>query len=66
MVELAIKILSVIAGLVAAFASYPWFTTFVMAFIAFLGAIAIGIIVGALVYYLLGWLLSTLNSSHRL
>ena len=62
MVGLAIKILAVIAGIVAAFASYPWFTAYVIGIIAFFGALATGIIVGAFVYYVLEWLI---NNSRR-
>jgi len=61
MVELAIKILSVLAGIYAAFASYPQLNLHLLALLALLGAIAIGIIVGAVVYYILSWLLSTIK-----
>lgn len=41
----AIKILAVILGIVAGVQSYPWLNSFLLAFLAFLGAVAIGVIV---------------------
>lgn len=56
MVSVAIKILSVIAGIWAAFASYPYLNAHVVALLAFFGAIAVGILAGAALYYVLTWI----------
>lgn len=42
---MAIKVVSAILGFIAAVLVYPWFNQYVFALIAFLGAIAVGIIV---------------------
>lgn len=56
MVGIAIKILSVVAGIWAAFASYPYLNLHVVALLAFLAAIAVGILAGAVVWYILNWM----------
>ena len=61
MVDLAIKVLAVIGGIVAGFASYPYLNGYVLALLAFLGAVAVGIIAGALIYYALNWLLASIK-----
>lgn len=58
MVNIAIKFLSVVAGIWAAFASYPYINTHVVALLAVLAAVAVGVLVGAAVYYLLTWVLN--------
>lgn len=56
MVGVAIKILSVVGGIWAAFASYPYLNTHVIALLAFFAAIAIGILSGAVIWYILSWI----------
>lgn len=65
MVDLAIKILAVIAGIWAAFASYPELNAHVLAVLALLGAVAVGILAGYLVYLILSWLFGGLNLRPR-
>lgn len=62
MVELAIKVLAVIAGIVGGVASYPYLDEYIPGLIAFIGAVAVGIIVGALAYYGLVWLLGNIKN----
>lgn len=40
-----VKILSAILGLIAGLLVYPWFDQYVLAIIAFLGAICVGVVV---------------------
>lgn len=61
MVGLAIKVLSVVAGIWAAFASYPYLNAHVVALLAFLAAIAVGILVGAVTWYILNWIFSEVS-----
>lgn len=61
MVEIAIKILAVVAGVWAAFASYPYLNLHVVAFLAVLAAIAVGILVGAVVWYVLNWIFGSIS-----
>lgn len=42
---MAIKIVAAILGFIAAVLVYPWFNTYVIALVALIGAIAVGIIV---------------------
>lgn len=56
MIGLAIKILSVVAGIWAAFASYPYLNQHVVALLAVVAAIAVGILAGAVVLYVLTWI----------
>ena len=56
MVDIAIKILSVVGGIWAAFASYPYLNKYVLAVLAFVAAIAVGILSGAVVWYILSWI----------
>lgn len=57
MVSIAIKILSVVGGIWAAFASYPYLKLHVViAVLAFFAAIAIGILSGAVIWYILSWI----------
>lgn len=56
--DLATKVLAFVVGVVAAFASYPYFNEYVISLLAFLGAAATGVIVGALTHRFLVWLLS--------
>ncbi len=42
---MAVKIVAAILGFIAAVLVYPWFNTYVIALIAFIGAVAVGIIV---------------------
>ena len=51
----AIKILAVVAGVAAAFALYPVLNAYVLAVLAFAGAVAGGIIAGVLVARILSW-----------
>lgn len=44
--DLAIKILAVVLGIAAAFAVYPWLDVYLVAVLAFIGAIAAGVIAG--------------------
>lgn len=62
MVSLAIKVLSVIAGIIAGVASYPYLNKYVIALLAFVGAIAVGIIAGALFYTAAKWVLAEVNA----
>lgn len=58
MVDLATKILTILAGLWVAVASYPELETqFESSFLAFLGAVSLGILAGALFYAVVTWLL---------
>lgn len=56
MVGLAIKILAVVGGIWAAFASYPTINAHVIAPLALIAAIAVGILAGAVVWYVLSWI----------
>lgn len=49
MADVAIKVLAFIAGLVAAVWSFPYLNGYVFAVLAFLGAVAVGVLVGLLV-----------------
>lgn len=62
MVNVAIKVLSVIAGIWCAFASYPWLNLHVMAVPALLGAVAVGILAGAAFYAGANWIMAELNT----
>ena len=65
MVSIAIKILSVIVGIWAAFASYPWLNLHVVAVLALFGAVAVGILAGAAFYAVCNWVLGELNTGRR-
>lgn len=65
MVGIAIKILSVVGGIWAAFASYPYLNAHVVALLAFLAAIAVGILAGAIVWYVLNWLFGAVDTRPR-
>jgi hypothetical protein len=56
MVSIAIKILAVVGGIWAAFVSYPYLNQHVVALLAFVAAIAVGILAGAIVWYVLNWI----------
>lgn len=62
MVDLAIKILSVLAGIWAAFASYPWLSENLVDVLALIGAIAVGVLAGALFYALANWVFANLKT----
>lgn len=62
MVELAIKVLAVIGGIACAVASYPYLNQYVLALLALFGAIAVGIIAGAIIYAVLNWVLASINN----
>lgn len=66
MVGVAIKILAVVGGIWAAFASYPELNLHVVALLAFFAAIAVGILVGAVVYYVLTWIFNEFNTRPRI
>jgi phage shock protein PspC (stress-responsive transcriptional regulator) len=61
MVSIAIKLLSVVAGIWAAFASYPYLNLHVVAILAVVAAIAVGILSGVLVWYLLSWIFGEIS-----
>ena len=42
---MAVKVVAAILGFIAGVLVYPWFNQYVLALIAFLGAIAVGLIV---------------------
>lgn len=56
MVEVAVKIISVLVGVWAAFASYPELNEHLLALLALVGATAVGILAGALTNYVLNWM----------
>lgn len=66
MIDIAIKILSIVAGIWAAFASYPYLNAHVVALLAFFAAIAVGILVGAAVLWVLTWIFGQANTRPRL
>jgi len=61
MVDFAIKILAIIGGIIAGFMAYDEFNVRIIALLAFFGAVAVGIIAGVLLYYVLNWLLSSIR-----
>lgn len=65
MVSIAIKVLAVIGGIWAAFASYPYLNAHVVALLAFLGAIAVGVLAGAALWYALTWIFSGIDTNPR-
>lgn len=65
MISIAIKLLSIVAGVWAAFASYPYLDLHVVALLAFVAAIAVGILAGAVVYYVLNWLFNEVSGRPR-
>lgn len=62
MVNLAITVLSVLAGIWAAVASYSELNEHLLAVLALIGCVAVGIIVGALFYAVATWLFGELNT----
>lgn len=65
MVGIAIKILAVVGGIWAAFASYPTLNLHVVAPLALVAAIAVGILVGALVWWVLTWIFGEVTHRPR-
>lgn len=65
MVGVAIKVLAVVAGIWAAFASYPYLNLHVVALLAFFAAIAVGILTGAVVWYVLNWIFGEVSTRPR-
>lgn len=63
MVEVAVKVLAVIVGFVAGVWAYPYLNEVVFALLAFVGAVAVGVVVGALALYFFNWLLGTVKRS---
>ena len=65
MVDAAIKILGVVGGLVAGVASYPYINQYVFALVAFFGAVAVGILAGAVIMWLLTLVFAEFNTTRR-
>lgn len=65
MVEIAIKLLALVAGIWAAFASYPYLNLHVVALLAFVAAIAVGILTGVAVLYVLSWIFGKITNTPR-
>lgn len=65
MIDLAIKILAVVGGIWAAFASYPYLNDHVFLILAIVGAAALGVLAGALIYMVLIWVFGGLNLRPR-
>lgn len=62
MIGIAIKLLAIVAGIWAGFASYPYLNIHVVALLAFIAAIAVGILAGAVAWYVLNWIFSEVSN----
>lgn len=65
MISIAIKILAIVTGIWSAFASYGYLNLHLVALLAFIAAIAVGVLAGAVAWYILEWIFTDLSKRSR-